>query len=90
MTERPTRPVPLVGRLLDLAGVLIFAAGGGLYAWAWTGFRRVPEYSPALAEGAWAAVEMANGYWRLQKIGTGLMVAGIGVFVCAWWVARRR
>lgn len=82
--------VPRIGRLLDLVGAVLFLAGAALYAWAWAGFRRVPAYQPTLEEGAWAALELANGYWRLQRIGTALIVAGIGVFVCAWWVAGRR
>ena len=81
--------VPRLGRRLDAAGALLFVGGGALYAWAWAGFRAVPELSPSLEDGAWAAVELANGYWRLQRIGTALMVLGIGVFVCAWWVAGR-
>jgi hypothetical protein len=36
-----------------------------------------------------SAVAVADGFWRLQKIGTWLMVAGVAVFVLAWWVARR-
>jgi hypothetical protein len=83
------RSVPRIGRALDLAGVLLFVAGGGLFAWAWMGFRAVRDYQPSLADGAWAAVQMADEYWRLQKIGGALMAAALVVFVCAWWVARR-
>jgi len=81
--------VPRIGRILDAAGLLVFVVGAGLYAWAWNGFRAVREYQPAIEDGAWAAVELADSYWRLQKIGTALMVVGIAVFVGAWWVARR-
>ena len=35
-----------------------------------------------------AAVEMADRFWFLEKVGIGLAVAGLGVFVLAWWVAR--
>jgi hypothetical protein len=87
--ETASRSVPRIGRLLDLAGILLFAPGGGLFAWAWAGFRRVREYQPSLEDGSWAAIGMADGYWRLQKIGTALMVAGVAVFVLAWWVAGR-
>lgn len=81
--------MPRVGRLLDLVGLLVFLGGAGLYAWAWSGFRAVRAYQPTVDDGQWAAVRMADGYWRMQKIGTGLMVAGVAVFVGAWWVARR-
>ncbi len=62
--------------------------GGATYAWAWLGFRAMPAYVPPADAAAWAAVAVADGYWRLQKIGTGLMIAGVAVFVAAWWVAR--
>lgn len=81
--------VPRIARLLDLAGLVVFLGGAALYAWAWNGFRLVREYQPAIEEGRWAAVRLADGYWRFQKIGTALMVAGVVVFVSAWWVARR-
>ena len=83
------RPVPRIGRALDAVGALLFAGGGALYAWAWLGFRRVREYRPTLEEGEWAAVRMADEFWRLQRIGTVLMLAGLAVFVGAWWVAGR-
>jgi hypothetical protein len=86
---REARRVPRIGRLLDAIGLLIFLGGAGLYAWAWSGFRAVREYQPAPEDGAWAAVQLADGYWRMQRIGTALMVAGVTVFVGAWWVARR-
>jgi hypothetical protein len=70
-------------------GALLFVGGGALYAWAWAGFRRVREYQPTLRDGEWAAVRLADEYWRLQRIGTALMLAGIAVFVGAWWIAGR-
>ena len=85
----PPRSVPRIGRLLDLLGLLVFLGGGGLYAWAWNGFRAVREYQPAIEDGTWAALRLADGYWRLQKVGTALMVAGVAIFVAAWWAARR-
>ena len=83
------RSVPRIGRVLDLVGVVLFATGGGLFAWAWNGFRGVREYQASVADGPWAAVRLADEYWRLQKIGTALMVAAVVVFVSAWWVAGR-
>ena len=82
------KTVPRVGRLLDLVGLVLFAGGGAAVIWAWLGFRRVMAYEAPSDAPAWSAVEMANGYWRTQKIGVVLMVAGIAVFVVAWRVAR--
>jgi hypothetical protein len=82
--------VPRIGRILDLAGLLLLLGGGGVVVWAWIGFTGVPDYQPAADAPAWSAVAVANSYWRLQKIGTGLMIAGVAVFVLAWWAARAR
>ncbi len=82
--------VPRIGRLLDLGGLLLFLGGGALFAWAWIGFQGLMGYVPPVDGPAPSAVSVANGYWRLQKIGVGLMIAGVAVFVLAWWVARRR
>jgi hypothetical protein len=81
--------VPRIGRVLDVAGLLVFLGGAATFVWAWIGFQGVPELQPSVDGPAWAAVAVADGYWRLQKIGTGLMVAGGALFVVAWWVARR-
>jgi hypothetical protein len=83
------KTVPRIGRLLDLAGLLLLLSGGAVVLRAWTGFREVTGYVPPVDGPAWGAVEIANVYWRLQKIGSGMMLAGVAVFVIAWWVARR-
>ncbi|MEQ1856195.1 MAG: hypothetical protein ABL963_06990 [Longimicrobiales bacterium] len=83
------KTVPRIGRVLDLVGLLLFLGGGALFVRAWLGFQSVPDYQPSVDDPAWAAVSIADGYWRLQKIGVAIMVAGIAVFVAAWWVARR-
>jgi small-conductance mechanosensitive channel len=84
------RAVPRIGRVLDAVGLALFVIGAAAFVWAWTGFRRVEAYQPPSGAPAWAAVSMADGYWRWQKVGVGLMLAGIVVFVAAWWVARKR
>ena len=84
------KPVPRIGRLLDLLGLVVFLAGGGLAARAWLGFREVEGFERSPDDATWAAVEMANGFWRLQKIGVGLMLVGVAVFFVAWWVARQK
>ena len=80
--------VPRIGRVLDLAGLLLFLGGGATFVWAWLGFQGLPADIPSI-EGR-SAVSVANGYWRLQNIGAGLMIVGVAVFVIAWWVARPR
>ena len=85
----PDRAVSRLGRALDLTGALLFLAGGGVLVRAWLGFRDVGGYQPLPEDGAWAAVQLADQYWRLQKVGTAMMLAGIAVFVGAWWVAGR-
>lgn len=82
------KTVPRIGRLLDLAGLLLFISGGAVLVRAWIGFRSVTQYEPPSDGPLWAAVDMADGYWRLQKVGSGLMLAGVAVFILAWWVAR--
>jgi small-conductance mechanosensitive channel len=82
------KTVPRIGRLLDLAGLLLFMSGGAALVWAWIGFRSVTEYEPPSDGPLWAAVDMADGYWRLERLGSGLMLAGVAVFILAWWVAR--
>lgn len=81
--------VPRIGRILDLAGLVLFLVGGGAFVWSWIGFRGVPDYQPPIGDPAASAIAVADGYWRLQKIGWGLMLAGVVVFVLAWWIARR-
>lgn len=83
------KTVPRIGRVLDLVGLAFFLGGVAVAAWAWIGYRDLPTSLPPADAPAWAAVAVADGYWRLQKIGTALMAAGMAVFVIAWWVARR-
>jgi hypothetical protein len=81
--------VPRVGRILDLLGLGLFLAGAAVATRAWIGFRGLPDDLPAAGTSATSAVAVADGFWRLQKIGTWMMIAGVAVFVLAWWAARR-
>jgi len=83
------KTVPRVGRLLDGAGLLLFLGGLALFVRSWLGFRGMPDYQVPADAAAWAAISVADGFWRLQKIGVGFMLAGVAVFVLAWLVARR-
>jgi predicted phage tail protein len=84
-----TSGVPRIGRLLDLAGLVLFVVGGAVFGRAWLGFGAMRDYRPGPHDPLWAATKVANGFLRLQHIGVALMLAGVAVFVIAWWTARR-
>jgi hypothetical protein len=75
--------------VLDLAGLLLFLGGLGVYGRAWFGFRGIPTYERPSEGTMFAMVELADGFRQLQHVGVGVMVAGVAVFVAAWWVAGR-
>jgi hypothetical protein len=81
--------VSTLGRVIDLAGLALLLGGGALCARAWLGFRGLPDYQREPGGEVWATVQIADGYWRLQGIGVSLMVAGVAVFVAAWWFGGR-
>lgn len=83
------KPVPRIGRILDIVGLLLFLVGAAFYVWAWIGFGTIPSFVRLPDAEPWATVAVANRYWRLQKIGVALMIAGIVGFMVAWWTARR-
>lgn len=82
--------VPRIGRILDAVGLLFFVVGGGVFVRAWIGFRSVPDFQRSPGDVPTAAVQFADGFWRLQKFGVILMIVGVCVFVGAWFVARRK
>lgn len=86
MAER----VSSTGRILDLLGLILFVVGGGVFVRAWLGFQSVRHYNPSPDDRPWAAMHLANGYQRLQHVGGIIMLAGVAVFVAAWWIAGRR
>jgi len=73
---------------LDLVGLLLFLGGAATVAWAWVGFQGVSGYVPPSDAPFGTAIAVADRYWLIQKIGVGVMLAGIATFVLAWWVAR--
>jgi hypothetical protein len=74
--------------MLDLGGLVLFFGGAATFVRSWIGFQGIMEFEPPAQGSVVGAVSIANGYWRLQHIGSGLMLAGITLFVLAWWVAR--
>ncbi len=82
------KSVPRIGRILDLAGLVLFLGGAVFFAWAWAGFRDVPAFVPDPNGEPWAAVRLANGYLRVPGVRGGRPLAGGGPVVAAWWRAR--
>ncbi|MGH7481911.1 MAG: hypothetical protein ACRELV_07115 [Longimicrobiales bacterium] len=83
------REVPRIGRVLDLVGILLFLAGAGLYAWAWSGLKALREFERAPGDTVFAAVARANELSAISRGGFALMAAGVVVAVLAAVVARR-
>ncbi|RMH16833.1 MAG: hypothetical protein D6701_08300 [Gemmatimonadetes bacterium] len=75
--------------MLDLIGLVLFLAGGGVFARAWLGFRSVPAFERQSGDDLWAAIRYADSFVRWQHVGAGLMAAGVAVFVAAWLAVRR-
>ncbi len=81
--------VPRIGRVLDLAGALVFLGGAALYARSWLGLRGMEEFVRADSDATFAAVERADSLSRLGTIGVALMIAGVAIGALAAIVARR-
>lgn len=82
-------PVPRIGRVLDLAGLLVFLAGAALYLRAWLGLRGMDTFVPDPDAAGFAALERADQLSSLGRIGIALMIAGAVIAVVAAVVARR-
>ena len=87
MSER--RPVPRIGRVLDVVAALVFAIGAGLYARSWIGLRDMDQYVRPEGGDLFATVIHANELSRLGRIGLGIMIGGVAVGIIAAIVARR-
>lgn len=81
--------VPRIGRILDLAGLALFLGGVGFYSRAWFGFQGLPTNLPENPTEQWAAIAVADGFLRMQRLGAVLMALGVLVFIVAWRVAKR-
>ena len=82
-------PVPRIGRILDLAGLLLFLAGAALYARAWLGLRGMDSFVPDPDSAGFAALARADQLSSLGRVGVGLMIAGGIIGVIAAVVALR-
>jgi len=82
------RPVPRLGRILDLVGVGFFLVGGALYGWAWLQLQGLAAEQP-LSEGlGFAALQRFVHLSRLSRIGLILMAVGAAFAVVAAVTAR--
>ncbi|NIP58449.1 MAG: hypothetical protein GWM92_09270 [Gemmatimonadetes bacterium] len=83
-------PVPRIGRILDLVGLVLFLAGAGLYGWSWLGMRELQAGQPVSEDPThFAAMARFNDLWELSRVGLGFMGAGAVIAVVALVVARR-
>ena len=82
--------VSRIGRILDIVGLVAFLVGGGVYARAWLGFREVETSAPVFVGAQSSAIELADRFWLMERMGAVVMLLGIAVFVGAWWVDRRQ
>lgn len=83
--------VPRIGRLLDLAALLLFLIGAGVYGRAWLGFRELRRDQPVSEIfGEFVAMGRFNDFWTMSRTGMWLMAAGGAVALLAAAVARIR
>ena len=84
-----TKRVPRTGRILDLAALLLFLAGGALYARSWLGLRAIDDFRRGADDALFAAIAHADALSRIGRLGLVLMAAGGVVAIVAALVARR-
>jgi hypothetical protein len=83
-----SQPVPRLGRALDLLGLLLFAAGAGCYGYAYVGLEGIRTGDSVIAGGMFATLNEAKALTTVSEIGIAVAIAGIGVFIAAFMVAR--
>lgn len=81
-------PVPRVGRVLDVIGMLLVAGGAVVYGYSWVGLRGMDAYARPEGAPLFAAIARANELTRIGRVGLALVAAGIVVAVTAAVVAR--
>lgn len=86
-------PVPRALRLVNVLALLLVLAGAGLHVWSWLGMRRLESYVAPPDAPAFSGMARFDHYWELSRLGTWLVLAGVGVAVLsaiAAVVVRRR
>ena len=78
------RPVPRSIRALNLAALLLFLAGAGLYARAWVGMRWLRDEYVAPADAPqFAAMAEFNTFWNYSRVGAALVWGAVALAIIA-------
>lgn len=93
MRDRSSRnPVPRIGRVLDVLGLVVFLAGLGVYGRSWLGMRRLEAEGVDPAAPLFSGMQEFDRMWELSRVGIALMVLGGLVALVAagvaWWIRR--
>lgn len=84
-----TPPVPRIGRVLDVVGLVLFLVGAGVYGRAWLGMQRLESVQPvSLDVTDFAALARFDELHQLSRVGLGIMAAGVLMAVAAMVVAK--
>lgn len=81
--------VPRLGRLLDVAGLLLVVGGAASYLYAYAGLERIRTGETVITGTMFATLNETSAYSRISDIGMALAVAGVLTFVAAFAVTRR-
>ena len=77
------------GRMLDLVGLAVLAAGLALYAYAYVGLQDLQAVKPEAGAAPFAAIVRFDKLWKLSRLGLGLAGTGVVIAVLAAVVGRR-
>lgn len=85
-------PVPRIGRVLDVVGLVVFLGGLGTYARAWIGMRRLGAAGADPSAPLFSGMREFQRWWELSRVGIALMVIGglvaLAAAGVAWWLRR--
>lgn len=93
MPGGPSRaPVPRIGRLLDVVGLVLFVAGLAVYGRAWVGMRGLEAAGADPSAPLFSGMREFDRWWELSRVGVSLMVLGGLIALVAagvaWWLRR--
>ncbi len=76
-------------RTRDAVGLLVFLAGGALYAYAWSGMRNLATKQLVIPKGI-PAMRYFDTYWQMSRLAIVIMLAGTAAIVWSCWSYSRR